>query len=137
MLKKLLSAGNHTGTTNLALLIFRVGVGLMMLTHGYPKFQRLMAGEFRFGDPLGLGVEVSLVLAVLAEFVGSILIILGLGTRLAAIPQMITMAVAWFIVHIDDPFGTQEKAALYLLCFLTLFITGAGHYSLDKKLFNK
>ena len=137
MLKKLLSPGKHSGTTNLALLIFRVGTGLMMLTHGYPKFQRLMAGEFRFGDPLGLGVEASLVLAVLAEFVGSILVILGLATRIATIPLMITMAVAWGIVHVDDPFGTQEKAALYLVCFLVLFITGAGNYSLDKKLFDK
>ena len=137
MLKKLLSPGKHSGTTNLALLIFRVGTGLMMLTHGYPKFQRLMAGEFRFGDPLGLGVEASLVLAVLAEFVGSILIILGLATRIATIPLMITMAVAWGIVHVDDPFGTQEKAALYLVCFLVIFITGAGNYSLDKKLFDK
>ena len=137
MLKKLLKPGNHTGATNLALLIFRVGTGLMMLTHGYPKFQRLMAGEFRFGDPLGIGVEASLILAVLAEFVGSILIILGLATRLAALPLMATMAVAWIIVHGDDPFGTQEKAALYLVCFVVIFITGAGNYSLDKKLFDK
>lgn len=137
MLKKLLSPGNHSGATNLALLIFRIGTGLMMLSHGYPKFQRLMAGEFRFGDPLGIGVEASLILTVLAEFVGSILIVLGLATRLAAIPLIITMAVAWGIVHVDDPFGTQEKAALYLVCFLVIAITGAGNYSLDKKLFDK
>lgn len=135
MLKKFLSVGSHNTSTSLALLIFRIGVGLMMLTHGYPKFQRLVAGEFQFGDPLGMGVEASLVLAVLAEFIGTILIILGLITRFAAIPLIITMAVAWGIVHGDDPFGTQEKAALYLVCFLVIFITGPGKYSLDKRFF--
>lgn len=137
MLKKLLKPGDQTGNTNIALLIFRLGVGLMMLTHGWPKCQRLLSGEMRFGDPLGIGVEASLILAVLAEFVGSVLLVLGLGTRLAAIPLMITMAVAWFVVHADDPFGTQEKAALYLVCFLVIFITGPGKYSLDKRLFDK
>lgn len=95
-----------------------------------------MAGEYSFGDPLGFGVEASLVLTVLAEFLCSILLILGVATRFALIPLMATMAVAWFIVHVDDPFGTQEKAAIYLLCFIVLMITGPGKYSADKKLFN-
>ena len=137
MLKKLLQPGNHTGNTNIALLLFRVGLGLMMLTHGYPKLQRLLAGEFQFGDPLGLSPEVSLVMAVLAEFVGSLLIIFGLATRIAVLPLIGTMAVAWIFVHGDDPFGTQEKAVLYLLCFIVLFITGAGNLSMDKRLFDK
>lgn len=107
----------------------------MMLTHGYPKFQRLIAGEFSFGNPLGLGVEASLILTVLAEFLCSILLILGLATRYALVPLMTVMAVAWLVVHGDDPFGTQEKAALYLLCFLVLLITGPGKHSLDKKFF--
>lgn len=135
MLKKFLRPGSQSNSTNLALLIFRVGVGIMMLTHGFPKFQRLMAGEFRFGDPIGLGVEASLILTVLAEFVGSILLILGLVTRFALVPMMVTMFVAWTIVHADDPFGTQEKSALYLLCFVVLFITGPGKFSLDERLF--
>ena len=137
MFKKLLEPGNHTGNTNTALLILREGAGLMMLTHGWAKFQNLLAGEMGFADPIGIGAEASLVLTVLAEFACSILVILGLGTRLAAIPLIITMAVAWFIVHSGDPFGTKEKAALYLLCYLVIFITGAGKYSFDQLLFGK
>lgn len=136
MLKKLLHTGNYNVNIDLSLLIFRAGLGMMMLTHGYPKFQRVLNGEFSFGDPLGLGVEVSLVLTVLAEFICSILLILGLTTRYALVPLIITMAVAAFIVHGDDPFGTQEKSALYLLCFAVLMITGPGKHSLDKRLFN-
>jgi putative oxidoreductase len=107
-----------------------------MLTHGYPKLQRVLAGEYSFGDPLGLGVEASLILTVFAEFFCVIFLIIGLGTRLALLPLIATMAVAWGVVHIDDPFGTQEKAAIYLLCFVVLLITGPGKYSIDKKLFD-
>ncbi|MCE7993778.1 MAG: DoxX family protein [Roseivirga sp.] len=135
MLKRLLNTGNHSSNIDLSLLIFRAGVGIMMLTHGYPKFLRLIAGEFRFGDPLGLGVEASLILAVLAEFVCSILLVLGLTTRYALVPLIIMMAVAGFVVHGNDPFGTQEKSVLYLLTFVVLMITGPGRYSLDKRLF--
>ncbi len=136
MLKKLLHTGNYKANIDLSLLVFRAGLGMMMLTHGYPKFQRVLNGEFSFGDPLGLGVEASLILTVLAEFICSILLILGLTTRYALVPLIITMAVAAFIVHGDDPFGTQEKSALYLLCFSVLMIAGPGKHSLDKRLFN-
>lgn len=136
MLKKLLKTGKYPSNIDFSLLIFRVGVSAMMLTHGYPKFQNLIKGNFRFGDPIGLGVEASMILAVLAEFVCSILLILGLTTRYAVIPLIITMLVAWTIVHADDPFGRQEKAAFYLLSYLVILFAGPGKYSLDKRLFN-
>ncbi|MGW8121527.1 DoxX family protein [Roseivirga echinicomitans] len=137
MLKKLLSTGNHNSSTSFALLLLRVGLGLTMLTHGYPKFLKLIEGNFQFSDPIGLGVEVSLTLAVLAEFLCAILLILGLLSRFALIPLMSTMAVAVFIAHSDDPFATKEKAVLFLITFLFLFISGTGKYSLDQKLFGK
>lgn len=137
MLKKLLKTGKHSSNINLGLLIFRVGISAMMMTHGWGKFQKVLNGDFTFGDPLGIGVEASLILAAFAEFICSILIILGLTTRYAAVPLMITMIVAWRIAHGDDPFGTQEKSVFYLLSYLMIFITGPGKYSLDQKLFGK
>lgn len=137
MFKKLLNTGNHNASTSFGLLILRLGLGGMMLTHGYPKFLKLIEGNFQFGDPIGIGVEASLILAVLAEFICSILLILGLMSRYALIPLIITMSVALFIVHAADPFGTQEKAALYLIGFVFLFITGPGKNSIDQKLFGK
>ena len=113
-LLRLFNAEIKPEEVNLALLVFRITVAGMMLTHGFPKFQRLLSGNLRFGDPLGLGSEVSLVLAVIAEFLGSIMIILGLGTRIAALLIGFTMAVAGLVVHADDPFNTKEKAFLYL-----------------------
>lgn len=137
MLKRLLKTGKHPNNINFGLLIFRVGVSAMMITHGWGKFERVINGDFRFGDPLGIGVEASLILAAFAEFICSCLVILGLTTRFATVPIMITMLVAWQISHAGDSFGAQEKVIFYLLSFLTLFITGPGKYSLDQKFFGQ
>lgn len=124
----------HVLSTHFGLLILRVVAGGAMLTHGWPKLQKLVNGNFQFGDPLGIGPEASLVLAVFAEFVCSILLILGLATRLAVIPLMVTMVVAFFIVHAEDDFRTKELALIYLAIFLCIFFTGPGKLSLDKAL---
>lgn len=136
-MKKLLSTAINLSYLHFWLLIFRVGVSGLMLTHGYPKALKLLDGNMQFGDPLGIGAGLSLVLAVFAEAVCSVLIILGLGTRLATIPIIITMATAAFIVHAEDPFGKQELPILYLLVFITILIAGPGKYSLDQGLGKK
>jgi putative oxidoreductase len=118
---------------DLGLLILRVGASILLLTHGYGKVQMLFENPTGFGDPIGLGPVISLILAVIGEFIAPLFIIVGYKTKLAAIPSTITMLVAAFIVHADDPLGTKEKALLYAVCFLTLAITGAGKYSIDKK----
>jgi putative oxidoreductase len=115
------------------ILIVRIAVGCFMLTHGIGKFENLFSGEeIKFGDPIGIGKSTSLALTVFAEFFCSILLILGLATRLAVIPLIITMAVAAFVIHATQGFGKQEMALLYLLVFVTLFVTGSGKYSLDR-----
>jgi len=114
------------------LLIVRIAVAAFMLTHGYPKLMKLLAGgEIQFADPFGLGMYFSLVLAVFAEFFCSILVGLGIGTRLAAIPLIITMSVAAFIAHGSDPFGRKELALLYLVVYVFLLFTGSGKFSVD------
>ena len=123
---------------NAALLLLRVGVSLMMLTHGYPKLMRFFADEpISFTSILGLSAAVSLALAVFAEFVCSLFIILGIGTRLASVPLIVTMAVAAFHVHADDPFSRKEKALLFLLIYLVLLFTGGGKFSIDHLLAKK
>jgi putative oxidoreductase len=119
-------------SADLGLLILRVVSGAALLTHGYPKFQKVLEGNMQFGDPLGVGQPASLYLSAFAEFICAILIILGLLTRLASIPLIINMAVAFFIVHSADDFGTKEPSLLYLTIFLTLFFTGPGRYSIDR-----
>lgn len=124
---------NNSTNYNLGLLLLRVGFGGMMLTHGIPKMMKMISGNFSFGDPIGIGEPATLVLAVLGEVVFPILVIIGFKTRLSAIPVIITMAVAGFIVHGTDPLGTKEMALLYLFAFVAIALLGAGRYSIDKK----
>ena len=124
---------NNTTSYNLGLLLLRMGFGIMMLTHGIPKLLKMLSGDFSFGDPIGVGETATLILAVLCEVFFPILVIIGFKTRLSAIPVIITMAGAAFVVHAADPFGIKEKAILYLIGFIAIALLGAGKYSVDKK----
>ena len=126
-MKKSLSA-------DIGLALLRVIPSLiMMLVHGLPKFQKLIAGNFEFANPIGIGQAPSLFLAVIGEFVAPLLIIIGYKTRLAAIPAFITMFVAAFITHGADPFAKKELAILYAIFFAVIFFVGPGRLSIDKK----
>jgi len=138
MIKKILKTKTSDKKLDIAILILRVAVMAFMLVHGVPKLLKLLAGgEIKFADPIGLGMGFTLFLAVFSEFLCSILIGMGLGTRLAALPLMATMAIAAFVAHVDDPFGSKEKALLYLVIYLVLFLVGSRKYSVDQYLFNK
>ncbi|PRZ25261.1 DoxX family protein [Flavobacterium granuli] len=112
-------------------LILRLTLGLLMLSHGIPKLMNLINGNMEFGDPIGIGAPASLILTVFAEVLCSLLIVIGLWTRLALIPLIITMAVAVFIIHINDSLGTMEPALMYLLSYCALFLLGSGTFSID------
>lgn len=119
--------------THIGLALLRIAPSIMMLTHGFPKFQKMIGGNFEFGDPIGIGAAPSLFLTVIAEVVCPVLIIIGFKTRLMAIPVVITMLVAAFMVHLSDPFGVKEKALVYLVIFLAIILLGPGKFSIDKK----
>lgn len=118
-----------------ALLLLRLAFGITMIVgHGWPKLMRLFSGEpIEFADPFGLGPAVSLGLAVFAEVFCSLLVMLGLYTRLALLPLIITMLVAIFYANWGEPFGRWEKAFLYLVPYLALLLSGPGWYSLDTR----
>ena len=118
---------------DLGMLILRVGVSALMLTHGIPKLLKLFNGDFDFPDPIGWGSTISLIAAVIGEAIAPMLIIVGYKTRISAILAAGTMAVAAFIVHAGDPIGTKEKALFYLIAFISIAVMGAGGYSLDRK----
>ncbi|TFG76860.1 MAG: DoxX family protein [Flavobacteriales bacterium] len=121
-------------TKNLGLAILRIAPAAMMLTHGIPKFQKLIGGlPIQFGDPLGIGPAPSLFLATIAELVCPIFVIIGYRTRWFAVPTALTMLVAGFIVHANDPFAGKEKAFLFLAFFVAIIFLGPGKYSIDRK----
>ncbi len=136
-------------TTSIGLLILRLGAGGYMATHGWGKVQLLFAGNFeQLGDPIGLGNVLSLILATTAEFLCSLLVMLGCATRFAAVPVVLAMGVAGFVVHRNDPWTmgraveifmageskfplSKEPAILFLVPFLALIFTGPGRFSID------
>lgn len=128
----------ETRLRDTGLLVLRVAVGLlMMLGHGVGKLGRLGDDPVQFADPIGVGMMPSLYLAIFAEVLCSAAIVLGLFTRLATIPLIVTMVVAAFIVHADDPWQRKEFAIMYLVPYVTLLLTGPGAWSVDAKLFRR
>lgn len=130
-------SGKHKAWPSVALLIMRVALGGLMITHGWPKLVTFAAKSGTFPDPLHIGSEYSLGLVIFAEFFCSILVILGLATRWAAIPIMTVMAVAAFYIHAGSPVGERELPLLFLAGFTSLLILGAGNISLDKAISGK
>src|SRR6056297_2119324 len=135
MFKKLRSARlDELISPDIAVLLLRIGAAALIMTHGFPKFMKILEGDFSFGDPLGIGPAPSLVLVAFAEFVCAAFVLVGLWTRIALIPLIITMCVAVFVAHAGDPFSRKELGLFFLINFVVLFFTGAGKYSLDKRI---
>ena len=102
-----------------------------MLLHGWPKMMNYSEYAAKFPDPIGLGPDFSLMLTIFAEVFCVVFVTLGLFTRFATIPLMITMLVAALIVHSGDAFSDREASIGYFLLYAGIFFLGAGKYSLD------
>ncbi|MGB4845434.1 MAG: DoxX family protein [Ferruginibacter sp.] len=130
-MRKLLSTKYSAGAFNAAMLILRLGSGVLMMNHGYGKLMKFSTLQHKFMNFLGLGSTITLSLVIFAEFFCALFIILGLFTRLAVIPLIIVMAVALFKAHNSEFFGDGEMAALYLAAYLALLFVGPGKISVD------
>ena len=132
-MKKLFSTKTSESALSFALFVLRLGAGsLMLMSHGLDKLLHFSQKAGSFANPFGIGSTASLSLVIFAEFFCAVFIILGLFTRLAAIPLIINMSVALFIAHSGDFFGKGELSALFLTCFVTLLFAGPGRFSLDR-----
>ena len=118
---------------NIGLLLLRiVFCGAMIYGHGLGKLNKLIDGNFKFSDPIGIGEAPTLFLAVFSEFIAPIFILIGFKTKFFSFFPAATMFVAAFIVHLSDPFSRMEKAILFLAVFVFFMIYGPGKYSIDK-----
>jgi putative oxidoreductase len=130
-MKKLLSTKYSASAFNIAMLILRVGFAGLLLPHGYDKLVNFAANEKLMINFLGIGQSMSLALVVFAEFFCALFVLLGLFTRLASIPLIISMSVAVTIAHKGQIFGEGEHAAMYAVGFLVLLLVGPGKISVD------
>jgi len=123
---------------SIIILIIRILIATLMISHGLSKLNMLIAGgQIDFPDPLGVGKTASLSLAVFAEVICSFFIFIGLATRLATLPLIITMLVAVFVIHGADPIDVKEMGILYLLFYVLLLVTGSGKFSVDNLISKK
>jgi putative oxidoreductase len=123
-------------STDTALLLLRLWIGgSMLVLHGWGKLINFKEYSRTFANPLGIGPLPSVSLAVFGEVVCSVLLILGLFTRFAALGGAITMGVAFFIVHkmaFKGP-ASGELAFIYLAAYLTILVAGSGRYAIEGK----
>ena len=125
---------------DLGILILRLGIGLMFMMHGFPKFiggpdKWISLGNYGMGF---IGINFLPIfwgfMAAFAEFIGGIHLILGLFTCFFSLLMFITMIIAT-ITHIDDGIMGASHAIESGMVFFSLFFMGGGKYSLDYHLF--
>lgn len=121
-----------------ALFVFRVLLSLSLFnTHGLKKIVDFEGTLAHIPDPFGFGSEFSAYMAVFANVICPVFVILGLFTRAAILPIVGITLAGFFIVHAADPWSVRDVPLMYSLSFLLLLYLGPGKYSLDAKLFNK
>lgn len=121
-----------------ALFILRVTIGLLTIGHGYPKIIGGLEGWHQLGEtfmyPLGIKFLPTMwgFLGAVTEFIGGIMLVLGLGTRIAsfALIVMMIIATAWHIQK-GDHFNVYSFPLSLVFVFLAFLIIGGDNYSLD------
>ena len=133
---KFLFPSKPDGTAmSLLILALRILFGILLMSHGVQKWANYDVMSGSFPDPLGIGSQLSLVLAIFGEMVCSMAFIFGFLYRLAMSAASDVykrqMCIAFFVVHGSDPFAVKELAFIYLVVFILLYIAGPGKFSLD------
>ncbi len=125
---------------DLAITIVRVVVGIAFFMHGYQKlFQMGIGGVGGFFGNLGIpaaGLMAAIVTFV--ELLGGLALILGIGTRLAALLLLLDMLTAMFLVHISNGFFVSNNGIelVFILAgaCVALLLSGSTRYSLDEQI---
>lgn len=138
-----MSPALQTRLNDIALLLVRGILGVVFIYHGSQKlFGWFGGGGFsataEFMGSIGIPLPaLSAFMAGSAEFFGGIVLLLGIGTRLAAIPMAFTMLVGIITVH-NSAFGLQHNGMEYTLTLgvmlVALALTGPGRLTVGRLL---
>jgi putative oxidoreductase len=115
------------------LSILRIMVGMLYMEHGFAK---ILDFPHQPNHVLYAPFTLNPGLQGLLEFVGGLLLALGLFTRTVAFVLAGNMAVAYFMVHAPRGFfpllNGGELAIVYCFVFLYFCLAGGGPWSLDR-----
>jgi len=144
MVKKLFQTND-----DVAFLVLRLLLGIVFFPHGMQKLVGWFGG-YGFSGTMGFFTgqlsipEFFAFLAIMAEGLGSLGLITGLLTRVAAFGITVNMAVAIYLLHLQNGFfmnwsGTQkgegyEFHILVIAIAIVLMIRGGGKWSIDKSI---
>jgi putative oxidoreductase len=133
MLNQLFRLNFAPVSVDAGLLVLRIAIGVcLFVEHGLFKIPLLFNPAAQFPDPLGLGVAFTVAFAFLSDGIGSILMLLGLATRFAAVIMIVNLVVAWGMVYgfqIEPANG--ELLALFIGGTIAVGLAGPGRYSID------
>jgi putative oxidoreductase len=117
------------------LLLFRFILAIGFYGPAMMKVKNLEGVAEWFGSMSYPFPMVSAILAMSTEVLGFILLTLGLGTRVIALPMMFIMVIAIFTTHISNGFAAGDNGfeipLYYILMLFALVVYGSGKYSLD------
>jgi putative oxidoreductase len=121
--------------SGLAPLLIRITVGVVFIRSGWGKLSDLSPVTEYFAS-LGIPMPgLNAAVASSVEFFGGILILVGLGARLVALPMAFTMVVAIITAKREEIQGALSILGFdewsYIVMFLTIVLIGAGPVSLD------
>ncbi len=136
-IKGFITGESSSASMSIGLLLLRVFAGLsLFLKHGLEKLTGYSTMVQHFPDPIHIGAHAGLAYALLSDGICSILVVLGLGTRLSSIVILVNLLTAFFLVHHAAYFSNShvELVWAYIAVFAALVFTGPGRISLDAKL---
>ncbi len=124
---------------DIAKLLMRLGLGVMMLFHGVEKITNGISGIKHLTTNAGLPEFLAYGVYV-GEVVLPILIILGLYARVASLGVAFTMMMAIFLAHGSALFELNKHGApvielpfTYLIISIAIFLLGSGRYGVNSK----
>jgi len=119
---------------DIALLLLRIGVGLIFIVAGWGKLTGIENVQGFFGN---IGIPLPGLMAwvvAIVEFIGGIMVLAGAYIRIPAILLAVIMVVAIITTKIGEPFADYRVDLLLLLMSAALALVGSGRYSVDSLL---
>ena len=136
MLRRISTLSFIPANIDAGLLALRIGAFVsLFIKHGFEKVFTFSQMTATMPDPLHIGQVPSLILAMTGDGICTVLIVIGLATRLAALFEFGVLFVAWAFTHHFMFMGHRadhgEVIWLYLTALIAIFLAGPGRYSVD------